>query len=824
MINEKVLHNRITFLEKENKELKDRLLAAQKANYSDSSPSMENELNLQFKTIFSQSPDSIFQIDSNGFIINCNKAFADSVGLSIDQIIQKHAADFIVDKRIFKKKFRILQTKGYSEIELDQLNADASVTKVWRKAVALVDKENKFTGAIIFNRDITSRIKQAELQLELSNKYERLNEKLLKLNFELKEKSKKYRDIYNVPSESIFIHELETGIVVDVNQSIFSMYGYLPKEIIGQTAEHLSAGYEPFSQKEASEKIYKAMNIGPQTFDWLAKRKDGKLFWVEVNLKLGNIGGTDRVLASVTDITKRKGQEKILIESEERFRAIYENSPDIIIFTQLDNLKTISVNKTYTNIMGYTFDEIKDKTASELNIWVDENEHLKLRKLFDEKKRVDDFEAVLRKKTGEKFHSLISIRQINVNGVKHIIQIIHDITSRKKAELALKESEEKFKELADLSPTSIIIYHDSKFVYVNNATSVITGYSEKELLNMNFWDPVHPDMQNIVKERAGQRLDKQDVVNRYDLKLLRKNGEVRWVDFSATYINYNGKPAGIGNLFDITDNIKAQKALIKAKQKAEESDRLKSAFLANMSHEIRTPMNGIVGFSELLSLNNLTSELKEKYIEVIRQSSDQLLHIIDDILDISKIEVGELKIVKNELNVNTLLGELEALFLTHLQKQNKPVKLLMKETLKNKEEIIYSDKFRIHQILNNLLGNALKFTDKGTIEFGCYLIAAKKASNLFNVGISNKKRLLFFVKDSGHGIPVDKQKIIFDRFRQSDESNKKVFGGTGLGLSISKGLVQILGGKIQLISKINKGSIFYFTLPVEKKDYKNIIQ
>ncbi|RLD64750.1 MAG: hypothetical protein DRI95_10180, partial [Bacteroidetes bacterium] len=630
------------------------------------------ELNLQFKTIFSQSPDSIFQINSKGFIVNCNKAFAKEVGLTIHETIQKHAGNFVANKTFFKKSFQKLQKEGYVEAELDQLNSNGLITRVWRKAVALRDKESNFTGAIIFNRDVSER-----------------NE-----------------------------------------------------------------------------------------------------------------------------------QKKVLIESEERFRAIFENSPDIIIFTRLEDQKTISVNETFTKLTGYTFDDVKDKSASELNIWEDESEHEKLRELFAEKECVDNFEAVLRSKTGKKYHTLISIRLVSVNGVKHLVQIIHDISNRKRTEQALKESEEKFRELADLSPTAIFIYQDEKFVYVNKATSVITGYSEKELLSMNFWDVVHPDMQTLVKEMAGKRFKKQAVDNRYDLKLLNKNGEVLWADFSATYINYKGQAAGIGNVFDITDNKRAEKTLVKAKQKAEESDRLKSAFLANMSHEIRTPMNGIIGFSELLALNNLTDKLKEKYVSVIRQSSDQLLHIIDDILDISKIEVGEVKIIKNELNVNTLLSELKSLFLTQLKKQSRPIKLLLKELIEDKYAIIYSDKFRIHQVLNNLINNALKFTENGSIEFGCHLISANEICEFDEIEISDQKRLLFFVKDSGPGIPDDKQKIIFDRFRQSDESNTREYGGTGLGLSISKGLIQILGGKIWLNSEIGKGSTFYFIIPFETKTEK----
>ena len=777
------------------------------------------ELNLQFKTIFSQSPDSIFQINSKGFIINCNNAFAEELGLTVPETIQKHASDFVANKSNFKDLFKKLQKEGYVETELDQLNANGLIRKVWRKAVALRNKENIFTGAIVFNRDITSRIKETELQLKLSTAVEQ--------------------------SANTVIITDKNGNIEYVNEKFVQLTGYTRNEVIGKNPRFLKSGKQTAG---FYKKMWDTIKSGEQWFgEFKNIKKNGDSYWESVTISpiLNKPGEIINFIALKEDISKKKEIEKNLKkkniefeklnhkfeklnkkllklnvdleEQSEKYKAIFENSPDIIIFTRLEDQITISGNETFTKRTGYTFDDVKDKSASELNIWEDESEHIKLRNLFAEKKYVDNFEAVLRNKSGEKYHTLISIRLVSVNGVKHLIQIIHDISNRKKTERDLKESEEKFRELADLSPTAIFIYQDEKFVYVNKATSVITGYSEKELLNMNFWDVVHPDMQILVKEMAGKRFKKHEVDNRYDLKLLHKSGKVRWADFSATYINYQGRPAGIGNVFDITENKRAEKALVKAKQKAEESDRLKSAFLANMSHEIRTPMNGIIGFSELLAVNDLTDELKAKYIEVIHQSSDQLLHIINDILDISKIEVGEVKIIKNELNVNTLLSELKALFLTQLKKQSKPIKLLLKKLLDNKDAIIYSDKFRIHQILNNLISNALKFTESGAVEFGCCIISANKTSELYNIEISDQKRLLFFVKDSGPGIQGNKQKVIFDRFRQSDDSHTRAYGGTGLGLSISKGLIQILGGKIWLNSEIGKGSTFYFTLPFETK-------
>jgi signal transduction histidine kinase len=228
-------------------------------------------------------------------------------------------------------------------------------------------------------------------------------------------------------------------------------------------------------------------------------------------------------------------------------------------------------------------------------------------------------------------------------------------------------------------------------------------------------------------------------------------------------------------------------------------------------------MNGIVGFSELLAVGGLPDEQKQKYIQIIRQSSDQLLHIINDILDISKIEVGEVKIAKSEFNIAHLLLELKSLFSTQIkQSRQKNIELILDYILPEDKGVLFSDRFRLHQIISNLINNALKFTEKGYVTFGAYYLKANEINDEYPCERIGYDRVLFFVKDSGSGIPDEMQNIIFDRFRQSDTSTTKKHRGTGLGLSIAKGLIQILGGDIWLISEEGEGSVFYFTIPYKK--------
>ncbi|MHB1107651.1 MAG: hybrid sensor histidine kinase/response regulator [Lutibacter sp.] len=240
------------------------------------------------------------------------------------------------------------------------------------------------------------------------------------------------------------------------------------------------------------------------------------------------------------------------------------------------------------------------------------------------------------------------------------------------------------------------------------------------------------------------------------------------------------------------------KELLIMKNKAEESDRLKSAFIANMSHEIRTPMNGILGFTGLLKSADLNSDKQQKYIKIIEKSGERLLTTIDDIMNISKIESGLMKIFLSEININNEIEELYEFF--KLETENKGLQLLFVNAIPEDEFIIKTDEEKLHSILVNLIKNAIKYTKQGSVEFGC----SKKGN-----------QLEFYVKDTGIGIPKDRQSYVFDRFVQADIEDKAVYEGSGLGLAISKSYIEMLGGTIELESVEGIGSTFRFTIPCQ---------
>jgi len=296
----------------------------------------------------------------------------------------------------------------------------------------------------------------------------------------------------------------------------------------------------------------------------------------------------------------------------------------------------------------------------------------------------------------------------------------------------------------------------------------------------------------------------QDITERkaIERELKRKNDELRAAEEELKASNEELK--------DINQRLEWQKEeLEKAKEKAEESDRLKSAFLANMSHEIRTPMNGIMGFAQLLKEKETNPAQRKEYLNIIYGRTKHLLQIINDIVDISKIEANQLDIHPGHFDLNELMDSLfkeQSKELDELSKAH--IKLKMTKGSRKDNFYIEGDSRRIRQVLLNLLSNAMKFTEKGSVEFGYKL--------------ENADHMTFYVKDTGVGISREKQKEIFERFRQGDETFNRKHEGTGLGLTISKNLVELMNGSIWLHSEKNEGAAFYFTIPFKqtKEDTK----
>lgn len=369
------------------------------------------------------------------------------------------------------------------------------------------------------------------------------------------------------------------------------------------------------------------------------------------------------------------------------------------------------------------------------------------------------------------------------------IDLIRDITNIKSTEEIIKQSEQKFRSYIETSPVPVLIIDNKeKIKYINSTASTIligddfeTNSLESYFVNTNDYDEIIHLLKN------------NGELNNYQTLIHGKRGDHFFIVINAKKIN---EDESIILLTDVTEQINTEQELLYAKEKAEESDRLKSAFLANMSHEIRTPMNGIVGFAQLLNKKLKKDPKIRRYTDIILNNSRQLLSIIEDIIDLSKIESGQMLIQNDELNINNVMSDLYLQYSEYLKHTD--IKLELYKGLNDDDACMFVDEGKFKQIMVNFLDNAVKFTDKGSINFGYH----KKLNEIE-----------FYVKDTGIGISKENQEVIFERFRQAENDLNRSYDGTGLGLAICKSLVEMCGGKIWLESEVDKGTKFYFNLP-----------
>ena len=312
---------------------------------------------------------------------------------------------------------------------------------------------------------------------------------------------------------------------------------------------------------------------------------------------------------------------------------------------------------------------------------------------------------------------------------------------------------------------------------------------------------VHPEDCDGAMNAMYDHLHGKAAVYACEYRMKNAGGNYQWFqDVGKIVYKDEGKMLVAGIVSEITERKRIEKQLKEAKLQAEMANNYKNQFLANVSHEIRTPISGMVGFASLLRKEDLDVETKKLYIDIIESSSKQLLNLVNDIIDISRIEAGELKMSKAPCELHKILKETETLFeqLKHARgKQNLKIRL----NLSGKDEALFivTDPDRLKQILINLIGNALKFTETGGVDFGYEL---------------ENDRLKFYVSDTGIGMSEDDLKLVFERFKRTEQAHKK-YEGTGLGLAITKGLLDLLGGDISVHSEVGRGSVFTFTIPYE---------
>lgn len=746
----------------------------------------------RLRITFNSIGDGVIVTNEKGKIISMNPVATEICeipndnykGLDLDDIFNVYRDDIKV--QVFKE---VSETKNIS-ISLDGVILKTKSGKsliISDSASPMLNRNGDLMGVVLVFRDNTL---EHEIKKELMYSEER------------------FRNMFDNMKSAVAIYQTKdngkTFYFNGWNKRAKEMENINEELLIGKSLEEIfpfaiESGFVNYIRQvwETGESI--------QVPDFYYESQDGSIKGWRTNFIYKNFV-TNEVVSIYDDITNRKQSEEILKLNIDRLRRAELISKSGNWELHIDTMKMIGSEgsiklyglesldtneRTYEFIRNCRLDEYKELIDKSINDLIYHDipyqVQFKIRK-YDTNEIIDVYSVATYDK--EK---------------RIVFGVIRDITDRKNQEIEIEKNISLLKATLESTADGILVVDYNGDVVLHNKKFI-------DMWNLpdKFIDEKEDD--NILKYAVNQLKYPEEFINK--VRNLYSDTEATSFDivefkdgrFFERYSipqKINNRTVGrVWSFRDITDRKKAEEELIKAKEKAEESDRLKSEFLSSMTHEIRTPMNSIIGFSSQIKKDTPPNKLDD-YVHIIKSSGELLITIIDDIIDLSKLQSGVFKIEKECFDVRTMMLKTEEEYNEHIKSKNKNIKLILR--IPNDKCETFDDSNRIKQILNNLVINAIKFTNEGSITYGYRKV---------------KKDILFFVQDTGVGISNDNINKIFDRFYQVRSISQKKQEGTGLGLTICKAIVELLGGKICVKSKLGVGSTFYFTIPLDITEHK----
>lgn len=765
----------------------------------------------KFKDLFEYSLDLIYVHDFRGKFLDANKITLEKLGYNREEINNLSFNDLISKDQLTVAFKALTEIRDFgrqitpTEYKLKKKNGDFIYVETY--GIPLKE-DGKIWGILGVARDIT--------ELRLTEQ-------------KLKESEERYRYLFDELPSPVFILD-KRGKIFDCNSTTEKIFGYKKDELIGESylkLHEISADYLPILKKR-QEMLQKGET--PEPLELQGYKKDGGRVWVNVQTSIVKIGKKTFYQTITQDITERKIAEQKLKESEEKYRAVAEQANDGIAIIQNEVFKY--VNPSLCEMTGYTREELID-TSHKIIVHpevIDEVSNRHKRRMMGEDV-LKKYDTLLISKDGKKIDVSVNVSIIIYNGEPANLTILHNITERKKMEEKLKTSEEKYRSiLKNIKEAYYDVDLIGNLTFFNDSLCNILGYSRDELVGMNYQKFF---AEGYVKKafksfNSVYRTEKMQKV--IDCKIIRKNGTKRDIQFSVSLKqdSKNKKIGFFGIIRDVTERKKMEvlkekfteqlemEVEIKTKELQEicaqqklyleqivKASQFKTEFMGSMSHELRTPLNAIIGFTDLLleSSYGPVNEDQFDFLKDIKSSGEHLLHLIDQILNISKIEAGELFLRFQEIHLKSHIAQIKSSIQPIYEKKKLEFEIIGLDT----DKFIYADPIRLKEIFYNLLINAIKFTKKGKITLKI---------------LEKEDQWEFQVIDTGIGIAKEDFDIIFKEFKRVESPEVIAILGSGLGLPITRKLVYMHGGTIDFTSEVGKGSTFVFTIP-KSLDQKN---
>jgi PAS domain S-box-containing protein len=699
------------------------------------------------------------------------------LGIKASDAIGKSSADFITMVENYPghnlDRINLLLEKGFNREE--QLYRTPR-GEIWVDVQAQeMKKDGKRYGWITLISDISERKKTEEA---------------------IKQSEEKYRSLIDTSPDAIISADSRMNIII-WNRSAEKIFGYTQAEMVGQSTLKMFPEASQIGIANWYSEFDKTgvVTMGNQLFEATGLKKDRSEFPIEVSISTRKSGATLIATAVIRDISIRKEAQEALKQSEEKFRELINTSNDGIVSID-PQMRFIIWNQGAEILLGYTEKEMLGlsvltifPTASQKDV-ARELVQLKNTGISGTINRL--FETYVMKKDCSLTPVDISISARKTDDGYISTAIMRDITIRKEAEKRIRESEERYRDLfenaSDLIQSCNI---EGKFIYVNKAWRDALGYGEKEVTDLIIWDIIHPDFLARCKQTF-QIVMSGETVNNIETVFVTKDGRAFQVEGNVNPVHKEEKVVATRAIFhDITSRKEAEEKLRKI-------DQMKSEFLSNVSHELRTPLQSISGFTKLI-MNGQVEDTKtqQEFFQIIDRETMHLGNLINGLLDMSRLEVGRFQIYKTLIQVSDTLTDPIKMFRSLAHEKD----ITLTENVATDLPEMGIDAERIRQVIINLVGNAIKFSDPGS-----------KVD--INVTLQPNE-LLFQVSDHGIGISEQSMKHLFERFYRAE--GETVRGGTGLGLYISKQIIDAHGGRIWAESKFGEGSTFSFTLPLDNK-------